>query len=66
MPLLQDMRPPSENTVHVRVLKDAGTQLFAFGRLTLHEGALLKLPADEAEPLITSGVVELHDRHEFA
>ena len=38
---LQDMAPPSDNYVCVRVLQDAGMQLFSFGPLGLHEGTLV-------------------------
>ncbi|KAJ9525707.1 hypothetical protein QJQ45_003471 [Haematococcus lacustris] len=62
----EECQPPRDNAVHVRVLKDAGVRLFSFGRLALHEGALIKLPVDEAEPLIAAGLVHLHDRSEFA
>ncbi|KAJ9527221.1 hypothetical protein QJQ45_025502 [Haematococcus lacustris] len=64
--LTLECQPPRDNAVHVRVLKDAGVRLFSFGRLALHEGALIKLPVDEAEPLIAAGLVHLHDRSEFA
>ncbi len=51
--------------VQVRVLKDAGAHMFSFGRMALVQGALLRLPSDEAEPFIKSGVLQLHNRSEF-
>lgn len=38
---MQDMNPPSDNLVSVRVLQDAGVHMFSFGPLGLHEGALV-------------------------
>lgn len=64
-PCPQDLAPPTDNLVCVRVLRDGGMHMFSFGPLGLHEGLLLRLPADEAQPLITAGVLEAHDRTEF-
>ncbi len=36
--------------------------MFSFGPLLIIKGALLVLPLDEAEPLIRSGLLQLHDR----
>jgi hypothetical protein len=58
----QDTSPPRDNTVLVAVARDGGAQLFSCGRLSLVVGALMRLPADEAEPFLRSGVLVLHDR----
>jgi hypothetical protein len=62
---LQDSAPPRDNTVLVVVARDAGPRLFSFGRVALIEGAMMRLPADEAEPYLVSGVLRLHDRSQF-
>ncbi|KAF5836328.1 hypothetical protein DUNSADRAFT_6055 [Dunaliella salina] len=63
--LTLDILPPGDNFVAVRVVRDAGMQLFSSGPLGLHEGACLRLPADEAQPFLISGVLKLDNRKEF-
>jgi len=52
---MQDISPPNDTLIYVRVLQDAGVHTFREGPLGLHEGGLLHLPADEAQPFITAG-----------
>lgn len=57
----QDMRPPKGNNVVVKVLESQGEMMFSFGQANLSRGTLHNLPAEEAEPLIREGSVELLD-----
>ena len=53
--VLQDMLPPRDADVSVRVIKDYGDTVLSIGSVFLAAGSVHLLPRDEAEPLIRSG-----------
>ncbi|GFR41380.1 hypothetical protein Agub_g2063 [Astrephomene gubernaculifera] len=59
MDLTLDTKPPKDTFVNVRGLKDAGEVILSYGRATILYGTTVSLPAEEAEPLIRDGTVEL-------
>ncbi|KAG2455102.1 hypothetical protein HYH02_000922 [Chlamydomonas schloesseri] len=61
MDLTLDTRPPKDTFVNVRGLKDAGEVILSYGRATVLVGTTISLPAEEAEPLLRDGTVELVD-----
>lgn len=52
---LQDMLPPRDADVSVRVIKDFGDTMLSVGSVLLTAGSVHLLPREEAEPLIRSG-----------
>ncbi|KAG2499141.1 hypothetical protein HYH03_002724 [Edaphochlamys debaryana] len=59
MDLTLDTKPPKDMAVTVRGLKDAGEVVLSYGRATILTGTTISIPAEEAEPLIRDGTVEL-------
>ncbi|PNH12272.1 putative DNA replication complex GINS protein PSF1 [Tetrabaena socialis] len=59
MDLTLDTKPPKDTFVNVRCLKAAGEVILSYGRATILPGTTISLPAEEAEPLIRDGTVEL-------
>ena len=53
----QDLRPPKDPDVAVRVLRDHGQIVTPYGALNLERGLLTFMPRAIAEPLIRDGVV---------
>lgn len=60
-PNSQDTRPPKDTFVNVRGLKDSGEVILSYGRATVLVGTTISLPAEEAEPLLRDGTVEMVD-----
>ncbi len=45
----------------MRCLKDVGEVILSYGRAAVLPGSTISLPAEEAEPLLRDGTVELVD-----
>lgn len=61
MDLTLDTKPPKDTFVNVRCLKDVGEVILSYGRAAVLPGSTISLPAEEAEPLLRDGTVELVD-----
>lgn len=59
MDLTLETTPPQDVNVQVRVLRDHGEVLLSIGKVNLANGSVHLLPRDEAEPLLTRGVLEV-------
>lgn len=55
---LQDMLPPREPDVTVRVLQNYGDVVLSIGSVLLQSGSVHLLPREEAEHLIREGIVQ--------
>jgi hypothetical protein len=55
---LQDMVPPRDPDVSVRVLQDYGDVMLSIGSVFLQSGSVHLLPREEAEHLIRDNVVQ--------
>ena len=55
---LQDMLPPRDPDVSVRVLEDYGDVMLSIGSVFLQSGSVHLLPREEAEHLIRENVVQ--------
>lgn len=57
--LRQDLEPPCDPTVQVKVERDFGAIVDADGTTHLDKGTVLSMSREEAEPLIRQGVLSL-------
>lgn len=55
---VQDMLPPRDADISVKVIKDFGDTILSIGSVFLKAGSVHLLPREEAEPLIRSGYME--------
>lgn len=55
---MQDMLPPRDPNVSVRVLRDFGDVMLSIGSVLLQKGSVHLLPREEAEPLMRENLVQ--------